>query len=229
MNARSRAELAPTRAATHSQNAAMLESLAKYKAETERPLGNSDAVARLKKLWAGFKVDKEIGNERSAATFYKKAVTLVKGCGYGPADVEGFSKELVKFQRERNFADKAGIFLSALVNQGKPGSYRVWANYLEKTVCWLGYRNRNSLDIMGDAGRHFAIGMKSGTLQLYGDAVDAGNMRGGKVIIHGNVECISGNMAGGSIFVWGRCTGSPGDGTIRFGRGFRGTITIGNS
>jgi len=133
---------------------------------------------------------------------YEKALQLVKGMDYTSADVTKFSILLADFQNEENFKEKAGLFLSALINHGTEQDYLVHVRLLDE-IQYLGYKNTKNIVIEGNcgqignemiSGRITVIGNSGGRLGL--------RMKGGKIIVKGNSGSgIGEGMEGGTIIV----------------------------
>ncbi len=86
----------------------------RYKKEPPQDVRQADikkneALPELKSVWAKFIYD---GFPEKT---YRNVLQLIKGINYPAEDITKFSIALVEFQEEKDFAQKAGIFLSALI------------------------------------------------------------------------------------------------------------------
>ena len=152
---------------------------------------------------------------------YKKASKQIKRISYSAKDVEKFSVALVEFQDEERFYEKAGLFLSALINKGKDTEYVIHTQHLSQEVHNLGYLNTKNLVVNGDAGPEAGAHMKKGNLTVNGNAGDwmGEVMKGGTITVNGNAgKGVGKFMRGGSITVNGNANIEVGgwmkDGTI---------------
>jgi hypothetical protein len=129
---------------------------------------------------------------------------------YTPEDVAAFALGLSEFQELAHFADKAGVFLSALINNGKDDDYAIHTPHLSIQPSYLGYKNAKNLLVR--SGRrhayprldHCGLGMSGGRITVEGDAGNnAGQgISGGSVIVNGNAGAWAGlNMHGGELVV----------------------------
>lgn len=137
---------------------------------------------------------------------YRMALELIGGSQYTSEDIKVFSISLVLFQEEKDFPEKAGYFLSALVDSGKGMDFTVYTENLSVLVDCMGYRNWKNVRIHGNVGKGLGLMMERGRIMLQGNAGDnAGEgLGGGRVIIDGNVGREAGNeMCKGSLIVNG--------------------------
>src|SRR5208283_919434 len=138
--------------------------------------------------------------------FYNKILDTIKNHDYSAKDVESFSILLAGFQDEREFSDKAGLFLSALINNCHGDGFIIRTAHISVPIHQLGYRNTKNVTVEGDAGDDFGIGMGGGTLIVVGHAgVRVGLLMGmGTLIVRGNAGNFLGEkMKNGSIRVEG--------------------------
>ena len=205
----------------------------RYKQEKEqkvRPLTHKEnkVVQQLTDIFRKYRPNKD---DLVADGDYPEILALVKDMTYSTKDVELFSIALAEFQDEELFAEKAGLFLSALINGGAETNYIVHTKHLEKELWFLGYQNTKNIRIKGNAGSSafdtmetgvvivegncgqvFAKSMKGGTIIINGDAqswCSAEEMEGGIIIIKGDLKGDndgSAPMDGGEIHVYGDCT-----------------------
>lgn len=176
---------------------------ARYKKEdasaTRETQAKDRVMEQLEKAWKGFRRD-DIGDY-----VYETAVSLVEGIGYGSDDVTKFCLALERFQGERLFGHKAGLFISALVNCGNDGSYHLPLDHLER-IDFIGSMNSKDITIEGDVGNDLGNRMKGGEIRLVGNALAmaGSSMEGGRIIIEGDVlGSVGDEMKDGEIIVEG--------------------------
>lgn len=151
----------------------------------------------------------------------------VKSCAYAAEDVYFFSLTLAQFQDVDNFAEKAGVFLSALINEGDGKRYAISTRNLSFGISHLGYRNTKTITVDGNTGRETGLYMAGGRIVVNGNVgARAGlYMAGGRMIVRGNAGYDTGEgMAGGQITV----NGNAGTGVGMFMKG-GGIIVDGNA
>ncbi|NYZ74130.1 hypothetical protein H0O00_03230 [Candidatus Micrarchaeota archaeon] len=183
---------------------AMAKGFGRYgpmKEEATRPFEvvEDETLRQMKVAWGAFKVRKRIH-------VYTDALRLVKPLKYSASDVERFSFVLAEFQHEKWFREKAGFFLSALINKGKDSDYIIHTAHLGVEIDGIGHENTKNITVEGDAG--FGVGdwMKRGTIIVNGNAGQdaASSMDGGSIRVKGNVDKDAGrSMRGGSLIVEG--------------------------
>ncbi len=214
----------PTRAAISSK-------FARYGPEKEHIIRKPEvqqnkAVEELKELYLKIKWPCN-----KSPDYYRMADSL-KNHGYSAGDVEKFSVALAEFQDEAEFSQKAGLFLSALINNGKDKDYVIHTRHLSVLLDRQGYQNTKNIIVDGNGGGGVGFQMKSGTITVKGNAGDyvgesmkagaiivegdAGDavgykMKGGIITVKGNVsERMGGYMEGGTITVEGNAGGFAG-------------------
>ncbi|VVC00711.1 Molybdenum-containing formylmethanofuran dehydrogenase 1 subunit C [uncultured archaeon] len=139
---------------------------------------------------------------------YKKQESLLKKMAIKPNDVREFSFRLAAFQDEELFGERAGLFLSAMINSGRQKQYEVFTGHLEVPLEFLGERNTKDVIVRGDVGRALGRGMLTGRILVTGNAGDmvGYSMVRGKILIRGNAGVSLGTyMQGGEIIVGGTC------------------------
>lgn len=154
---------------------------------------------------------------------YEDSLKNLEGINYTAEDVEKFTIALAEFQDEKDFSKKAGLFLSALINNGNDTDYTVITNHLSEPLHCFAYKNRKNIVVEGNVGESFAHYMEAGTVLIQGDAGDhlanrmidgeitvegnvgfgAASIQGGKVTIKGNAGHSFGSMQGGEIHIEG--------------------------
>jgi hypothetical protein len=158
---------------------------------------------------------------------YQSCLKTVKGIRYTANDVEKFSLALAEFQNEEDFDWKAGVFLSALINNCPDSDFVIYTKHLDGRIDDLGYSNTKNITINGDArdnlgccmaggkitvkgnsGAYAGTSMENGEIVINGDSgIWLGfQMKGGKITVNGNAMHMAGrNMENGEIVINGRC------------------------
>jgi hypothetical protein len=154
---------------------------------------------------------------------YESALENLKGISYTAEDVHKFTIVLSELQGEEGYSSKkAGLFLSALVNNGAERDFMLVLGHIAVPPHCLAYKNTKNILIEGDVGRTFGMGFQSGLATIKGSAGEhmGMGMQGGAITVEGNVDFGLGcRLKGGSITVErnaGHCIGDMmKDGTIR--------------
>lgn len=176
----------------------------RYKPESakavRRPqIKETAALRRLKAAWIKYRdADHREG--------YEFAAGLVGGMRYTAKDVERFSIVLVELEGGKNFAYKAGHFLTALINLGRASKYTIHTEYLEEKPHCIGSRTTKDIIVHGDVGDAVGECMIGGTIIVNGNANDyAGfGMKSGRLEIRGYAGFkIADMMKGGEIHLEG--------------------------
>lgn len=175
-----------------------------------------------------------------------KLLGEIKKMDYTARDVEEFLEGLGKYQPEKNFANRAGLFISDLVNQCKDEKFHLNVRHLDVLVNYLGYHNTKTVwvsgsvgdhafhgssgwgEIDGDAGNFAGAYSSGGRLHLKGNALDYffayGN--GGRGIADGDVrDCAGRGNRGADVIIHGHARHETGaeqeDGSIHVGKSVR--------
>jgi hypothetical protein len=130
----------------------------------------------------------------------------IKDIQYTAKDVEKFSIALAEFQGGRYFNERAGYFLSALINNGPESDYVVHTRQLSENIDLLGLKNTKNITLNGNAGQFVGMFMVSGKLIIKGSALwmTGSSLKGGEILIQGNGGFYLGNqMDDGKIIVEG--------------------------
>lgn len=206
-----RTEAARDRKSTNVSRVTASKRFGRYKPEQEKTVRKADVkedgtLRQLKEIWG--KCEFLIVSKYDVNTddTYGAMANLLEGLDYTAKDVEKFSLALTEFQNEKYFSNKAGIFLSALINRGKDDDYVIHTRHLEKPIHWVGYRNRKNIAVKGDVGWYVGERMVSGIIAVKGDAGrEVGKrMEGGTIWIKGNADMQIGfEMENGMIVVEG--------------------------
>lgn len=180
----------------------------KFAPEKEQPVRRIDVkenelIKQMRETWKSCDYDaRELitpdGN-------YARITELVKDLHYTAEDVEKFSIMLIEFEGEESFSEKAGLFLSALINNGGDETYTIHTNYIPE-ICSLGYKNTKNIIVNGNVSGRLGYSMEGGSITVKGDAKYSVGflMENGTIVIEGNVENLLGDvMKGGSITVKG--------------------------
>ncbi len=165
------------------------------------------AVEGLKELYRKTKaLDSE--NEDS---IHDRMVYSLKNHSHSAADIQQFSIALAEFQEEIWFFINAGLFLSALMNNGKDNNYVIHTRHLSVPIIHLGYKNTKNITVKGDVGNTVGYSMEKGLITVKGDA-DAWigyKMNGGTICVEGDAGTAVGTwMNGGEIHIEGEICGS---------------------
>jgi len=185
----------------------------KYTPEEEKDVRKVDVkedevLRQLKAAWRNYKRNK-IHYEQKIyfQTYgYEDALRAVKGISYSAADVERFSLALVEFQDEEDFSEKAGFFLSALINNGKDTDYVIHTRHLTKEIDCLGFENTKNITVEGDVGCRIGYFMGGGAITVNGDTTNwtGSCMRGGMILVSGDAcNWVGDEMKGGKIYIKG--------------------------
>jgi len=186
-----------------------------YKKEEKKKIRKADvkedeALELLKRAWK----ECDLRSQQSA----EKAEKVLKGLVFPAADVERFAIALSEFQEEEGFHDKAGYFLSHLINNGEGSDYVIFLRHLNEKIIGIGSRNTKNVIVDGDILYGVGEKMKGGENRIKGSSGDnvGSDMEGGRLIIEKDVEwgCdgVAGKMQGGEIIVKGNVKGAVGNG-----------------
>ncbi len=181
-------------------------------------------IEAMGKVWV------KCGHVRSEnwALIYNRILNLINKFEYSAKDIEAFSLELIAFQNEKDFSDKAGLFLSALINNCHENDFVVHTAHLDRPIDRLGWHNTKNITVEGSAGAFTGDTMDSGTIIVRGDADDGigFGMKGGTITVNGNTgDMIGWSVEGGEIHINGECEGEVGKNRI-FGKIFHNGVLI---
>jgi hypothetical protein len=182
----------------------------RYGPEQERAIRNvevreSAAVGQMMEAWERFDYRFMRSHEFRYDEVYSRAASLVLRIDYDSRDVELFSIALAEFQDEDSFSWKAGLFLSALINEGKDNGFTIHNEHLDP-INHLGYWNEKHIKVIGNTGDNLGRKMKTGSITVDGNAgTGIGlDMQGGRIIVEGGAEMVVGQrMKAGLIIVCG--------------------------
>src|SRR3989338_3367177 len=167
----------------------------------------NETLRALKQAWQNFELVKDDMAVVDPRKSYQKALELIRSFAYTKEDIENFNLALGEFQNEKDFAKRAGLFLSALINNGSDSTYTIFTRHLDD-LGLLGIYNRKTIIVEGDAGYDCAALMDGGTVIVKGNAGERlGNCMKGKIIVYFNSSPFSGIMLnGGSIKIKGNAS-----------------------
>jgi hypothetical protein len=172
---------------------------------------DSEPVRKLVGAWRAHKytISTRSGNFDYAYQSYERALELIRDLDYTSEDVENFSLVLGEHQHEANFKEKAGMFLSALINNGQDDDYVVHTKHFKEDLDHFGYKNKKNITVNGPVGVYCFANMVSGRVVVEGNAeyITAQEMEGGELIIKGNAARLGIFMKGGKITVEGNGSG----------------------
>jgi hypothetical protein len=176
-----------------------------FKPETEqterKPIEHvqNKTVEKLRQIWkeAVSWMDLDILLDMRTEKVYDEFREAIRNLKYTSKDVELFSVAMAEFKDEECFEFKAGIFLSALVNNGQETEYTIHTRHLGE-IPHLGFRNRDKeINVDGDCARCLGTEMSGGILRIFGNAgVEVGYQtfggpgRTGEIHIEGDYKTI---------------------------------------
>jgi hypothetical protein len=131
---------------------------------------------------------------------------LLKDFRCSAQEVAAFAVGLAEFQDEANFSEKAGLFLSILIINGKDDDFTIPTKHLHNPITFLGRGNNGkNITVEGDVGSYLGNGMTAGIILVNGDAGfgPGTGLRGGKIIVKGNASHVGREMKGGEIHIEG--------------------------
>jgi hypothetical protein len=139
-------------------------------------------------------------------SIYGESVILIRQrrLDYNEGDVERFSLALGDLKNTDHFSNKAGAFLSALVNHGKDDGYVIHTSHLDSITC-LGIYNTKEIEVIGQAGWSLATNMIDGRITVVGGGGrNIGSlMQGGEVSVIGDCHTVGMDMRNGKISIVG--------------------------
>ena len=121
-------------------------------------------------------------------------------------NITEFSLLLGEHENNKYFEDFTGCYLSALINSSDDKDFKIFTNYLSKTIHDIGYENTKNIDVNGNAGDRVGSDMKKGKITVNGNAGDevGCGMEDGKITINGNAGYWVGDgMVDGKITING--------------------------
>ena len=201
---------------------AMANKFSRYKPEEEQVVRKAEVFEnrtqkQLKDVW------KACGYTRLPNADYSRMANALAGLRYSAKDIEEFSLALGGLEGEERFPLKAGVFLSALINNCHEQVFAVHIAHLAEKPDCMGYRNTKQIIVRGDCGNSLGYEMMGGSITVEGNVGHwtGGFMKQGAITVKGNAGHDIGQlMEGGSITI-------EGDAGQTVGSGMRGgSITV---
>jgi hypothetical protein len=135
---------------------------------------------------------------------YPEAMRILHGGHWTQTDIERYCMELEAFQEVEGFGNKAGLFLSALVNSADGDEFSIRTRHAEERIHLLcGNIDGKRVRIDGPVGDYAGLMLKAGSIEIEGSAGDfvGATMSGGAIRVRGNAgHNIGAMMSGGAIF-----------------------------
>ncbi len=189
-------------------SAAATKRFGSYEVETERSarthqVGSNPALDGIWGAWAACRLGIYFGGSQLQRS-YEKILYGIRELKYSAADIESLSLELINWQGEESFSEKAGLFLSALINTSQEDGFVIHTANLNR-INLIGYCNEKEVIVKGNCNRGVGSEMKGGSIQVDGNAEEIGSgMECGKITVNGNADGnIGWFMKGGEITVEG--------------------------
>ncbi|MCI0503201.1 hypothetical protein L0Y65_00650 [Candidatus Micrarchaeota archaeon] len=138
------------------------------------------------------------------------AFTLLCNRPFGQEDMDRFCQALSSFEDTENFAFKAGIFLSAMMNIGEGQEYVVNTRGIRTPLHHLGACSSKKIIIRGDAGDHAGDFLNRGEMTIEGKAGNAvgSDMQSGLITVKGRAGfSVGAGSNGGTILLESGCDG----------------------
>ncbi|MDD5172000.1 MAG: hypothetical protein PHF60_03100 [Candidatus ainarchaeum sp.] len=156
-----------------------------YKPEKEQPVREvevveTEALKQLRDAWGRYE-------SKADHYAYGYAHGVVMGLSYSASDVEKFSLVLAEFQDENDFSEKAGMFLSALINNCNDKEFVIHTTHLAEPISYLGYGNERIITVKGNAGGDVGAYMQGGEIHIEGKLVSTGFDIHGKIFLNGEL------------------------------------------
>jgi hypothetical protein len=123
----------------------------------------------------------------------------VRSLDYEPGDIKRLSAVLGSLlEDDRMCPQRTGLFLSALANLHSSPSFSVITSAMHPIPRFLGFRNRKTLGIHGEAGTYLGASMEDGEISVDGKArIFTGcKMEGGLIHIKGDSAGVPHNLGG---------------------------------
>ena len=121
-------------------------------------------------------------------------------------NITEFSLLLGEHENKKHFEWFTGLYLSALINSSKDKDFKIFTNYLSKTIHEIGYKNTKNIDVNGNVGVAVGWYMKDGeiTINRNAGAFVGWDMKDGEITINGNVgDEVGSGMKDGKIHLNG--------------------------
>ncbi|MDD5171769.1 MAG: hypothetical protein PHF60_01915 [Candidatus ainarchaeum sp.] len=196
---------------------AMANRFTKFNPETEHSVRKGEIVdetlRQLKEMW-------DTCPFLYVSMYHAEVSRFIRARGLqcSAKDVERLSLAFAEFRDEEQFSMKAGVFLSALINNGNDTDYVVHTLPSLGQFHEIGWENTKNIVVKGDI-ESGGWRMSAGRIIVEGDVSNTvgTGMTGGTIVVEGNVSFMVGlGMEGGRIIVKGDVEGSVGN-TMRDG------------
>src|SRR5271157_3999693 len=119
-----------------------------FKPETEQKtrivsVEMNPTLVRMKITWQKCELESEGVNRRllNIDSSYSRMLYEAIKSGYSAKDIESYCLVLAECQKEENFAYKAGLFLTALINGCNEDRFVIHTAHLAKPIHYIGHRN----------------------------------------------------------------------------------------
>ncbi len=148
---------------------------------------------------------------------YKAAMDTIKNIYYSARDVENFSIVLSEFEHEKYFSFKAGLFLTALINDSQERDFVIHTAHLSQEPSWLCLKNKKNVTVNGAVGTNFGASATGGVMIVDGNTggLVGQEMNDGIIVVKGNGSRSLGNrLTGGVIIIKGDAEHSAGYGMV---------------
>jgi len=218
-----------------------------FKPETEKKNRQADirkgpALKRILEAWHSIDLDSPSGSlrcGRATIEIYDTVADRLSGINARQTDIDAFIAYLKVRESDHHDADKAGLFLSALVNTGCQKSYRIDLRGMAQ-LNQVAFRNCKRITVQCYKGEYFAsynaaqvtirgnvfgvaIGQTGGKTVVHGDCIHvATKLMGGEVIVLGSAENVGFMMQGGRVDIKGRVEPVIDENHIQFGEAMEG-------
>lgn len=169
-------------------------------------------VDALASAFSSFNLDPCTPSRNSFEAASNLARSLAISIHYSASDLEKFSLSLPELQGQTDFSDRAGLFLSALVNAGGEKRYEIQTSQLSVRMNFLGMQCAKLLVVNGGVGDYLGDSLDGGILVIHGDAGNCVGqfMRSGSITVTGDVGFRVGfEKISGVISVHGTTLGQP--------------------
>lgn len=190
---------------TKTSSCDILNSFSRYKPEEEKKVRKfevkEDKTLKLKDIFRGYKIGLDFWNK-----YHENTLSLIKGIKYIAKDVTNFSISLAEFQDEEDFGERAGIFLSTLINNCKEQNFTIITEHISQPIPHLGDQNTKNIIVEGNAGNWVGWEMKKGCITVEGNAGwGVGRwMEGGMIHLEGDYKSLYNTIVGGDIYHKGK-------------------------
>ncbi len=185
-----------------------LNDLGEQEAQEEKKIevAESEGVKTLLEFYEKNHITADLAKLSWVREAYSSFLEKIQDLEYTSKDVTSFSLKLKAYENEQLFSQKAGLVLSALINNSTEENFEVFIEHFSENISFLGYNNEKKLTVVGCGGHGLGILMQKGSIHVKGDAGGSiGNdMIDGNIIVEGNAHSsIGSSMKGGRIEVKG--------------------------